>query len=90
MPEQDDQVAWPNDVNYCEDLLYRIQVSNYRDSPIECSISFQELEPCDLFYPRGGFKGVLHSKTTKTLIVLHKLRLGQSQGLEIDKLETNF
>ena len=51
----EDQVGWSKEVNYCEDLAYRIQVVNYSDSAIECSLSFEEQEPCDLFYPRGGF-----------------------------------
>ena len=33
---------------------------------------------------------MVHSKTTKTIIVLHKRKVSDSYGLEIDKLQTNF
>ena len=83
-------MAWPNELNYSEDLAYRIQVTNYREQTIECSLSFREDEPTSLFFPRGGFKSIVQPKSSKTIIVLHKLKVGESFGYEINKLTTNF
>jgi hypothetical protein len=58
-------VQWPNDVHYCDELVYRIQVTNFREVPIKCKILFNENfdhdsdKKINLFYPRGGFKAMV-------------------------------
>lgn len=39
--EEPIQIQWPQEVKYCDDLVYRIQVINYRDVPIKCTIKFR-------------------------------------------------
>jgi hypothetical protein len=100
MADDDQQVdlpiVWPNEVHYCEELVYRLFVTNYRDVAIKCRVTFRPLTEPDssinLFYPRGGFKAVIQPKSTKTILVLHKLRPVEDPDCqsEINKLEVEF
>jgi hypothetical protein len=91
----EENVAWPTEVSYCEDLVYRLQVTNYRDCTIKCSLNFtpiSEQEELNLSYPRGGFKAMIQPKVTKTIMLLHKLKPSDSDmfGSEINKINTQF
>lgn len=89
-------VQWPNEVSFCEDLVYKISVTNFRDVPIECSINFKVDEEfsysdVNLFFPRGGFKATVQAKDSKTIMVLHKYIPESVNDIsEINKIITNF
>ena len=42
---EDVEVAWPNDVLLCTDLVYRISVYNDRDRPVKVTLGFTPAEP---------------------------------------------
>ena len=43
-----------------------------------------------MFYPKGGIKGIVDGKQTKTLIVLHKIVPVNENSNEIDNLNIEF
>lgn len=96
MESEQVDVQWPNEVNFCEDLVYRISVTNFREVPIKCSINFKvdeefSFSDVNLFFPRGGFKATVHGKDSKTILMLHKYRPESVNEIcEINKIITNF
>ncbi len=97
--EQQEEITinWPNEVKYSDDLVYRIQVINYRDALIKCNLKFRiddgvPPEEVNLFFPEGGFKAVVPAKDNKTVLLLHKLRpqIEQDENNELNKLTTEF
>lgn len=87
---------WSSDINYCEDLVYLVSVTNYRDSPVKCYLNFKEdsdFSKPNVYFPRGGFKVTVQNKQQRNVLTLHKIDPSIDSGdfgSEISKLVTEF
>ena len=63
---------WTGDeMHSCDDLVYKLTLSNTTESPILYKISFKEVEAgCNLNYPINGIKGSLAANEMSVIAAL--------------------
>jgi hypothetical protein len=81
-------------IRNCQDLLYKISLSNTRTEPINYKIKLSEVEPnsdINLNWPRSGVKGSLDVGETAIVCILGKLEPTDNLGMsEIEKLKVEL